>query len=273
MMGLDKEWTYLKTNRKVYFTELAPGEYTFMVKASNSSGLWNNEATRLTIEILPPFWASSWAYLLYTALAALLVFYGIRAYHRKTEEKNHRKIKLLENEKEKEVYQAKIQFFTNVAHEIRTPLTLIKGPLESLVKRSDTPLAASGNLKIMEKNVDRLLELANQLLDFRKTETEDFSLTFIQSDISDLLEDTYSRFQPAAEQSNVHFSLELPQHHLLAYVDSEALIKILSNLFSNAIKYAESTAGIRLLPVQSKEDQTFTIVVNNDGPVIPNELR
>ena len=272
MVGLDEEWTYLKTNRKVYFTKLAPGEYTFLVKAANSSGLWNDTATQLTIEIIPPFWASPWAYLLYACFAIWLIYYGARAYHRKTERKNRRKIKLLEIEKEKEVYQAKIQFFTNVAHEIRTPLTLIKGPLENLVHLPGTSPKASSSLRIMEKNVDRLLELANQLLDFRKTEAEGFSLTFIKVNISDLLEETYSRFYPAAEQKNIAFTIDLPEAPLFAYVDAEALIKILSNLFSNAVKYAGTTANVRL-DFTRQEDQTFAIRVTNDGSLIPVELR
>src|SRR5699024_5874376 len=117
MEGLESEWTYLKTNRKVFFTDLKPGEYTFMVKASNSSGLWNDEPSLLKIEILPPFWASKWAYFLYTALAMCIVYWSIRNYHRQIENRNRRKMKLLESEKEKEIYQAKVEFFTNVAHE------------------------------------------------------------------------------------------------------------------------------------------------------------
>lgn len=272
MVGLDKDWNFLKTNRKVYFTELPPGKYTFMVKASNSSGLWNQQATQLEIEILPPFWASYWAYLLYTALAAVLLYYGIRNYHRQTEKKNKRKILLLENEKEKEVYQAKIEFFTMVAHEIRTPLTLIKGPLEKIIKKTTDMPELKDKLMIMEKNTRRLLDLVNQLLDFRTTETKGFSLNFTKTNISQLVEDTYLSFKPAAEQANLSFKIDLPDAPVYAYADKEALTKILSNLFNNALKYAESRVLVHVLPCHS-DDAIFTIEIKNDGYLIPTDIR
>lgn len=271
--GINTDWTYLKTNRKVYFTELAPGNYTFKVKASNSGGLWNDEATELKIQILPPFWASSWAYLLYITLGLLLVYYGVRSYHRKTQQKNRRKIKLLEIEKEKEVYHSKIEFFTNVAHEIRTPLTLIKGPLEKIIKIPFNKPAITENLKIMEKNTQRLLDLTNQLLDFRKTEINEFSLTFVKVDISDLLEDLISRFKPAAEQKNLSIVIDLPKEKLYAYVDPEAFTKIFSNLLNNAVKYAKRKVEVSVKPFNMNEDKTFTIMVKNDGSLIPVEMR
>ncbi|RYG49619.1 MAG: hybrid sensor histidine kinase/response regulator, partial [Chitinophagaceae bacterium] len=112
MEGLDKEWTYLKTNRKAYFTELPPNSYVFKVKASNSSGVWNELETTLSIDILPPWWFSPWAYFLYALAAIAIIFYSIRNYHHRIAEKNKRKIEQLEIAKEKEIFQAKIDFFT-----------------------------------------------------------------------------------------------------------------------------------------------------------------
>ncbi len=123
MEGLDKNWTYLSTNRKVYFTNLAPGKYVFKVKAANSSDAWNKQITTFTINIAPPFWQSASAYLLYIVISAVIIYLLVSNYHKRLAEKNKRKIELMEHEKEKEIYQAKIEFFTNVAHEIRTPLT------------------------------------------------------------------------------------------------------------------------------------------------------
>lgn len=273
MIGLDNQWTYLKTNRRIYFTELAPGNYTFKVKAANSSGLWNDKAATLNIIISPPWWASNWAYMLYIALAGIIIFLSIRNYHRKVEKKNRRKLNFLENEKEKEIYQAKIEFFTNIAHEIRTPLTLIKGPLERVIKSSANNLAIEGNLLIMEKNTNRLLELTNQLLDFRKTEIKGFSLTFVKADVTEILIETFSRFKLAAEQKELQWTIDVPQNHLYAYVDPEALIKILSNLFSNSVKYGEKSSSVKLLPFDDKTDKNFTIIFKNDGLIIPPTLR
>ncbi len=272
MDGLDKDWTYLKTNRKVYFTKLPPGKYTFEVKGSNSSGVWNEKQANLEIYISPPFWANTWAYILYAAIIVCLAYLLMKNYLVRAEEKNRRKIELLEIEKEREIYHAKIEFFTNVAHEIRTPLTLIKMPLDKLMKKENHHPEMKENLKTMEKNTNRLIDLTNQLLDFRKTETDKFTLNFVKTDISDLLTETFSNFQPAAEQKNINFKLDLPRIALLASVDPEALKKILSNLINNAIKYAESRVQVHLLPFSS-EDKVFTIEIKNDGFIIPYEQK
>lgn len=270
--GLEKDWTYLKANRKVFFTELPPGNYTFKVKASNGSGLWNEEATALQIEILPPFWASLGAYALYALLGLAILYLIIQSYRKKTEKKNKRQIKLLKSQKEKEIYRAKIEFFTNIAHEIRTPLTLIIGPLEQVIQTSKEDTQANENLRIMERNTNRLLTLVNQLLDFRKTETKDFSLSFARADITELIKETYFRFKPAAAQKNLSLELLVQDTPLYAYVDREAIIKILSNLFSNALKYGQSKVQICLAPL-SQEDLSFTIEVRNDGYLVPYESR
>lgn len=271
MEGLDKDWTYLKTNRKVYFTELTPGTYTFKVKAAIHNEGWIGPESILTIEIRPPWWASRWAWITYILLASAIIYFLVRNYHRRINEKNKRKIEILEHEKEKEIYQAKIEFFTNVAHEIKTPLTLIKGPMEKIMKKNGHATDISGNLKLMEKNTNRLIELTNQLLDFRKTETKGFSLNFVRTNISAILEDIYNSFKVLAEQKNLVYQLRLPEKEIYAYVDTDAFNKILSNLFNNAIKYGESEVQIKLL--LTNEEKTFQVIIQNDGRLIPAELK
>lgn len=272
MEGLDENWTYIKTNRKVYFTNLVPGNYTFQVKAANSDGVWSKSIQALTIEILPPFWATTWAYIFYAVTTAVIIFWLMQLYHNRHIEKNRRKIELLEHEKERELYQAKIEFFTNVAHEIRTPLTLIKAPMEKLIKNASDLPGVNGYLKMMEKNTNRLVDLTNELLDFRKTEVKGFSLDFVNIDITELLEDTYANFQTIAEQKNLEYVFNVPAAHVFAYADAEALNKILSNLLNNAIKYADKKVCLRLLPVK-KTDELITIEIDNDGYIIPEELK
>ncbi|MBS1599077.1 MAG: response regulator [Bacteroidetes bacterium] len=272
MENLDKDWTYLKTNRKAYFTKLPPGKYIFKVKGANSSGVWNENQANLEIYISPPIWASNWAYFIYACVIIGLAYLLIRYYMERAYEKNRRRMELLEIEKEREIYHAKIEFFTNVAHEIRTPLTLIKMPLDKLMKKQNDHPEINENLRTMEKNTNRLIDLTNQLLDFRKTETDKFSLNFVKTDISDLLMETFSNFQPAADQKNISFKLEMPRIALQAFVDPEALKKILSNLINNAIKYAETKVFVQLLPFSS-EDKVFGIEIKNDGFVIPYEQK
>ncbi len=271
MEGLDKDWVYMEANRKTYFTGLRAGTYTFSVKAANSRGAWSR-ATKLTIEILPPWWASIWAYAAYGLLGAFILFYAIRNYHKRVEEKNRRKIELLESAKEKEIFQAKIEFFTNVAHEIRTPLTLIKGPLEKLIRKAQDIPELNNSLKIMDKNTNRLIDLTNQLLDFRQTEIKGFSLNFVNANISELLEETYVSFKPLADKKNIDFNIKLPRTSLSAFVDIEGLNKILGNLFSNAMKYADKKVQICLLPINA-EDKYFTVEISNDGYLIPYEMK
>jgi signal transduction histidine kinase/ligand-binding sensor domain-containing protein len=272
MDGLDKEWIYLESNRKAYFTGLPAGNYVFKVKAANSSGVWNEQETKLVIEILPPWWSSWWAYTVYALIGVLVIYYSVHSYHKGIEEKNRRKIELLEIAKEKEIFQAKIEFFTNVAHEIKTPLTLIKGPLEKVIKKVGGIPEVNNSLKSMEKNTNRLIDLTNQLLDFRQTEIKGFSLNFVKADISELLKETFINFKPLAEQKNLLFSIKLPQTKVYGFVDVEALNKILSNLFSNAIKYAEKKVQIHLLPFNNG-DNFFTIEIKNDGYIIPFDMR
>ncbi|MEP6683103.1 MAG: two-component regulator propeller domain-containing protein [Parafilimonas sp.] len=270
MEGLDKSWTYIKTNRKVYFTNLAPANYIFKVKAATGNGTFTKDEQRLIIEILPPFWATTWAYIFYAIVIGVIAFWLMRIYHNRQVEKHKRKIELMEHEKEKELYQAKIEFFTNVAHEIRTPLTLIKAPMEKLMKNATDMQAANVYLKTMEKNTNRLVDLTNELLDFRKTETKGFSLDFKQINIAELLKDIYTNFETIAEQKNLDYKLLLSGMQVLAYADTEALNKILSNLLNNAIKYADKKVHLKLLPVT---DNNFIIEIENDGYIIPEELK
>lgn len=142
--------------------------------------------------------------------------------------------------------------------------------MEKVIRKSEAVPEIKNNLKIMERNTNRLLNLTNQLLDFRKTETKGFSLNFVKAEIPLLLQDIYVRFKSAAEQKKLHFKLNQTLSGSCAYVDKEAFNKILSNLVDNAIKYAKSKVEISLLSLE-KDPKTFTIEVKNDGELIPEE--
>ncbi|MCB7482082.1 hybrid sensor histidine kinase/response regulator transcription factor [Christiangramia sediminis] len=267
--GLSDNWVSIGKNHKVNFTELPAGEYTFNVKALNNHGVWSNESDELKIEILPPFLASNTAYFIYAFLLLILIYGLMRYYHNYNKNKHNRKIRQLENDKEKEIYQAKIEFFTNIAHEIRTPLTLIKSPLEKLLKNTYKSQEIPKNLGIMDKNTTRLLNLVNELLDFRKTEMKNVKLSFFKVNISELLQETYVRFSQLIQEKNLEFNIRVPEDYVYAYVDEEAIKKILSNLFSNAIKYSHSLVEVRLL----EKDQEFEIIISNDGKIISPNLK
>lgn len=271
MEGVDTGWTYLEKNRKVYFTDLSAGNYTFKVKAANSSGIWNNKEASLSITIHPPWWLSKPAYVLYFSLAALLAFVLFRYYHKHLKKENQQRIDHLIFEKEKEIYDAKMKFFTNIAHEIRTPLTLIKGPLERVMDKTAGMPEIKNSLAALEKNTNRLLHLTGQLLDYRKTEAGGFTLSFEEENISRLLEETFTSFTTLAEQKQLQYLLHLPQKPLIAYADNEVLTKILSNLLSNAIKYAKKE--VRMSLATDMKTNSFSIEIDNDGFLIPDDMK
>lgn len=135
--GFDKEWYTTDSNNPVAtYTNLKPGSYTFSVKSSNYQGEWNGETKSIRVQIHPPFWKSTWAYILYIIVTSGLIIYSIYRFRKRMIDKQKLQFERLESEKEKELYHAKIDFFTNIAHEIRTPLTLIKGPLENILKKT-----------------------------------------------------------------------------------------------------------------------------------------
>ncbi|MBO9566022.1 MAG: histidine kinase [Niastella sp.] len=273
MKGLDRSWTYLNTNRKAYFTDLSHGNYEFIVQAESNIGSWIGQERKLVIIITPPFWKSDVAYILYVLLLATAVYFATRLYRQSLERKNLRKLQLFEYEKEKEMYQAKIDFFTNITHEIQTPVTLIAGPIEWLRnKLGKEDGETNKSLTIAEKNTRRLVELTNQLLDFRKTEASQFSLSFVKTDIVAVITDIVTGFKEQAAANNIALEMDVPPNPFFAFVDREAFIKITTNLVSNAVKYSATSAIVRMAAVESS-DEHFTIHFINDGKAIPDEYR
>jgi signal transduction histidine kinase len=257
--GLDQDWTHLKTNRKVYFTNLPPGKYIFKVKAS-TNGEWGKYEKQFVIQILPPFWATTWAYLLYIVLAILLIYFVLRSYNKRQQ-----------NKKEKEIYESKIEFFTNVAHEIKTPLTLIKGPVENLVEKQEMIPGIKEDLACLDRNTNRLINLVSQILDFRQTEIRKFSLDFSRVNVSKVLYNTYLSFKILAKKRSLEYEIVLPPNDAMAFADREALEKIFSNLIGNAIKYADKRVTITLFLLQ-KDSDCLIIEFENDGFIIKREI-
>ncbi|MCE1156260.1 MAG: hybrid sensor histidine kinase/response regulator, partial [Bacteroidales bacterium] len=199
MEGLDDKWTNIGNQRTVSFINLQPGKYVFRVKGSNNDGVWNEEGAAIEILILPPFWRTTAAYIVYLCILLLLIYFSVCYLKRRLKEKEHRNIERINKEKEKEIYDSKINFFTNIAHEIRTPVSLIKAPLECILNSDDGNADTKGNLEVISRNTDRLLELINQLLDFRKIEEQSYRLNFTKVELGKLLDDICFRFRPAAE--------------------------------------------------------------------------
>lgn len=268
--GLDKQWVLIDKNPRVSYSNLQPGLYRLVIKSSNGSGDWK-EACSLTIRILPPWWNSPLAYMVYGILLVVALVWLYLIAQRRMIRRQKLLIQKVEQEKERESYRAKIEFFTNIAHEIKTPLTLIKGPLEYIMDNKAFDDETQESLDTVMKNTDRLLSLTYQLLDFRRVEEKQMVLNFEQVDIAILLQSVYERFKLAAEQKGIQFVISLVDTSVLAEIDVEAFTKIISNLFNNALRYSCKRIEVSLKSM--KEENRFLISIENDGEIIAKQMQ
>lgn len=270
MEGLDKKWVHLATNRRAYFTDVPAGTYKFTVQAQSNLGYWVSTPVTLIITVLPPFWKSTAAVVIYILAGILVIVLIFYIYHKNQVKKNLRKNQLFEMQKERETYNTKMNFFTNIAHEIQTPLSLIKGPIEWALSRIDDATTVQRNLELVNRNTDRLVQLTSELLDFRKMDTQQLRLKFIQTNVSDLLQTIVDNFESADTNEPVELTVHMPSTAVYAPIDREAFQKIMSNLISNATKYAEKSAEVNLY-IDPHEPEFFKVMVINDGTPIPAE--
>ena len=266
--NIDEEWVYTRDNTSASYANLPPGKYKFIVKASNNDLTWNKKGAQLNITILPPWWQTPCAYIAYT-LAFILIIGSISKYYLyKNKKRNEEKRLLFESEKENELYNSKIDFFTNIAHEIRTPLTLINGPLESLAEMDIKNPEARKDIHLMQKNIGELFVLINQILDFRKIDANKMGINPTDCNVTTITSDLYQEFLPTALSTHKQIEFQKPGSNIYAHIDKEAFIKILNNLLSNAIKYSKDKIEITL----SEGDNNFTFCIKNDGETIPPDM-
>lgn len=262
---LDKDWIKAASNQSISYAKLLPGHYTLQVRATNSMKDESYATRSLSIVILPPWWQSAGAYILYAMGGICVVLGGFLWYKRRQERQMEEKQKLFEVEKEKELYASKVSFFTEIAHEVRTPLTLINGPLEAIGEMDIRDQKLKKNLQVIGQNTQRLLDLTGQLLDFQKIGASKFEIKFETVDVTALLNETIARFEPTIRQKKKELLQNIPSERVVAAIDKEAIIKILSNLLNNALKYARHTICVELL----SDEENFTIRVISDGEKIP----
>jgi signal transduction histidine kinase/ligand-binding sensor domain-containing protein/DNA-binding response OmpR family regulator len=247
LLGYNKGWVYpAPGQRTASFGNLPAGHYTLQIKASNGEGVWSKKMATMHFDVRAPWYKTGWAYLLY-GLAAL----GTVALYRRFEMaqqglRNKLVLEQFQAEKEKELTDLKLGFFTNVSHELRTPLTLILGPMEEIV-RSPGPVAdLRAKVQLMHKQARKLLELVNQLLDFRKVESGNVPLRASYNDATRFLTDIYSIFHLKAQEREVDYRLELTGEPVHLYFDQSKLEIILTNLLANAFKYTRTKGRVEL---------------------------
>jgi len=257
--GFDHDWNYVGSQNRATYTNLSAGTYVFHVKATNNDGVWSTNEAKLKIVVHPPFWWSWYAKIIYLILIGAAIWYYVRVRLKQAERQHQQEIERLNAAKEQEVREARLNFFTMIAHEIRTPVSLIIGPLEKLMKKG-TP---SDDLRVINRNAHRLLELVNQLLDFRKVEQQSLVVRFAPQNIHDLIESISERFAPAFEQGGKQLTIEYPDERFTAMIDREAITKVISNLLTNANKYTKDR--VRLGCTVEPDDKHFRIEVADNG--------
>lgn len=272
--GFDKEWVSTDARRRIAtYSNLEPGKYTFKVISSNSDGIWNLKPATLNIVVNPPFWASTWAYVFY-GLAILLMFYTYHYYATKfTRLRSKLAYESLIRIKENELHQSKLQFFTNISHEIKTPLTLILAPIEKLVHMLSGNQFVVSQLTTMKANGDRLLKLINQLLDFRRLETGNAVLSLRNENLVAFLSTVVEHFEPLAEAKQLKLEYVHDVGSFYCCYDEDKLEIVISNLLSNALKFTPVSGSIKVrLVVESKDaEKVAVITVINSGTYINDE--
>ncbi|MFN3693698.1 MAG: two-component regulator propeller domain-containing protein, partial [Ignavibacterium sp.] len=270
--GFDKGWNTETTNRFVTYTNLNPGRYIFRLKATNSDGVWSDEIKSLTIIITPPWWQTYWAVGLYIIVFVLGIWGIIR--FQVNREKLHHELRRQEFEAHhlREIEKMKSRFVANLSHEFRTPLLLIKGPLEQLIEGK-----ANGNLpeyyQMIKRNADKLQNLIDQLLELSQLETETIPLNIQSHNIVSIIKNCVNNFIPLAHQKNIELNFNLLYDEITIRVDKDKLEKIINNLLSNAFKftpqYGEITVDINTEVVE--HSNYLNITVSDTGVGISEE--
>jgi ligand-binding sensor domain-containing protein/signal transduction histidine kinase/DNA-binding response OmpR family regulator len=270
MEGLhsDHKWHYVGHQTAATFTNLDPGDYIFHVKATNNDGVWSDAATNLHITVLPPIWRTWYAYLFYGLLVVALLWWYYY-YSSRTILLKHEIIKQqLFREKDRELAQSKLDFFTNISHDIKTPLTLIMAPVEKLLQITPAENEAQHQLLLIQQNGERLMRLMDQLLDFRLLEEGGVPLHAGYADIVAFCREITGAFEGLAVRRGITLHMVPATDTLMVWFDKDKFEKILFNLLSNALKFT-LTGGTVTVSLCTEEPDTMLLTVEDNGIGIP----
>jgi signal transduction histidine kinase/DNA-binding response OmpR family regulator/ligand-binding sensor domain-containing protein len=260
--GWDSQWHYVDNIRTANYSRLAEGNYVLKIKSTNAEGLWNSKTISLPITILPPWYRSSFAYFIYI-LAIAFVIYIVDKYQRKQAQLKY-EVQLSQDlaKQEKELNEKKLTFFTNISHEFRSPLTMIINPLKDIIYGDKQQIEPSA-IEMVYSNSRRLLSLVDQLLLFRKTETETGKLKIGLIDIVELSKEVFSCFVHHAQTKKIDYTFSISEEKLLVYVDREKVEMALFNLISNALKFTEKENGTVAVNLRCIANEVIINVVDN----------
>ncbi len=272
--GYDKTWNNLDKRNAVTFSNIPAGKYTLYYRASNSDGRWCSENSVLKITITPPWYKTWWAIVFY-AIGIIVVLYLFKEYSIiQVRAKNKLELELVQGEKDRRLNELKALFFTDLTHEFRTPLTLIQAPAEEIKNTTKLPTSVYNQANLILQNTDKLLQLINRLMDFRKIDNEKMTLLPESCNLSELIRNLSESFSYIANAKNIEFKTNIQNQDIIALLDCEKVEKIVFNLVSNAFKYTNNN-GLVILSVQtktqSKSDNIIEIKVDDNGIGIPEK--
>ena len=266
LKNFDEDWNEISGNElgKATYTGLRPGKYNFIVYTANNDKVWGEIPYELTIIITPPFWATSYAIIIYIILSIAIFIYILKRYQRRTQKKILKEKEIYEQEQKIKLDLMKFQFFTNISHEFRTPLILILTPLETLIKQQ-SDMVLKKKLDSIYQNAHLLLSLVNQLLDFRKLEIKGEKVLFKTGNIIQFIKDIYLQFKELSTTKNIDFTLETSVDYLLINYDHDMMYKIINNLLSNAFKFTPQNGHIQLTVNKAdRNDKEYIMIEVSD---------
>jgi signal transduction histidine kinase/AraC-like DNA-binding protein len=270
--GYDKNWFHTTADRRTAeYTNLPKGNYTFKIKASNEDGVWSSDYTSVKIEIRPTFWLTFPAFLIYTSLLLSLIILVSTITKRRVKRKHEILLKKEHHDQIERINQTKLQFFINISHEIRTPLTLIVCSVEKLITNFKLNKKQEKEVVTINRNVNRMLQLTNELLEIRKIETGNYQINVREDDILHFIKNVLLAFESLAEKLNISLTIESYKEEVFLWIDANALEKVLFNFVSNAIKYTKSGGSVKIKVNLSKEADFLDISVIDSGIGISEE--
>ncbi|MBK9098683.1 MAG: response regulator [bacterium] len=265
--GFDKEWTYTDANNSsATYTNLDPGDYVFRVKGSNNDGLWNEKGALIKIIILPPWYQTTIAYLVYIVLIGSIIYFTWKTQVKRLKSKHEYELSKLEASKMHEVDEIKTRFFTNISHEFRTPLTLILGPAKNVLESTQEP-KTKHDVSLIKRNAGRLLGLVNQLLDISKLESGNMKLQTASMNIIPLLKGLVLSFSSFAERKRITLKFSSAENEIMIYLDKDKFEKIITNILSNALKFTPEGGSVEVEARRGKGSNN--IEISDTGIGIP----
>jgi signal transduction histidine kinase/ligand-binding sensor domain-containing protein/DNA-binding response OmpR family regulator len=267
--GFNDEWLDIGTEHSAVFTNVPPGKYTFIVRCTNGDKVWSSKTTEMKIVIRRPWWNSLWGFALYIIFGCASIYLIWRYLRERIEQKHRLEMESMSKEQQKDTYEAKLRFFTNIAHEFGTPLTLICGSSDQLINRHDLGSKQEKYVNIIRDSAERMQRLIQELMEFRKVEAGKYKLIYGKVDIAELTSKILENFSEISEVQKIKVHSSIPTGNTEIVSDKNAIEKIMYNLISNAFKYTPESGSINIdIGLDSKGT---TISIRNSGKGIKPE--